>query len=121
MIWVDREAAKLKERNYSLEWADDMKTPSGRIHVGSLRGVIIHDLIYKALSQIGVKAKFSYVFNDMDPMDAIPSYLDQKKYQHFAGQPVYKISSPVDGFKSHADYFAQEFISVFTSLNCHPQ
>ena len=121
MIWVDREATKLKQRGYPLEWADDMKTPSGRIHVGSLRGVIIHDLIFKALTQIGVKSKFSYVFNDMDPMDAIPSYLDQEKYQHFAGQPVYKIPSPEPGFDSYADYFAQEFISVFTSLNCHPQ
>jgi len=77
MIWADREAKRLKERNLPLEWADDMKTPSGRIDVGSLRGVIVHDLIYKALKDIGVKTKFSYVFNDMDPMDGMPSYLDK--------------------------------------------
>ncbi|PJC81810.1 lysine--tRNA ligase, partial [Candidatus Roizmanbacteria bacterium CG_4_8_14_3_um_filter_36_10] len=77
MIWVDREAKKLKERNLPLEWVDDMKTPSGRIHVGSLRGVIVHDLIYKALKQIEVNAKFSYVFNDMDQMDGLPTYLDK--------------------------------------------
>lgn len=121
MIWADREAKKLKERNFPLEWVDDMKTPSGRIHVGSLRGVLVHDLVYKALKQIGVKAEFSYVFNDMDQMDAIPSYLDQKKWQPYGGKPLYKIPSPEPGFKSFADYFAQEFISVFNSINCHPK
>ncbi|KKP62810.1 MAG: Lysine-tRNA ligase [Candidatus Roizmanbacteria bacterium GW2011_GWC2_34_23] len=121
MIWADREAKRLKERSLPLEWVDDMKTPSGRIHVGSLRGVIVHDLIYKALKEIGVNAKFSYVFNDMDPMDGMPSYLDANKWGKYMGQPLYKIPSPEPGFKSFADYFAQEFISVFNSINCHPQ
>lgn len=121
MIWADREAKRLKERNLPLEWADDMKTPSGRIHVGSLRGVIVHDLIYKALKDIGVNTKFSYVFNDMDPMDGMPAYLDKDKWGKYMGQPLYKIPSPEPGFKSFADYFAQEFISVFNSINCHPQ
>ena len=121
MIWADREAKRLKERNLALEWADDMKTPSGRINVGSLRGVIVHDLIYKALKDIGVKTKFSYVFNDMDPMDGMPSYLDANKWGKYMGMPLYKIPSPEPGYKSFADYFAQEFISVFNSINCHPQ
>lgn len=121
MIWVDREAKRLKERKFPLEWADDMKTPSGRIHVGSLRGVVVHDLIYKALKEIGVNAKFSYVFNDLDPMDGMPTYLDKNKWQTYMGFPLYKIPSPEPGFKSFADYFAQEFIKVFTSINCHPQ
>jgi len=121
MIWADREAKRLKERNLPLEWADDMKTPSGRIHVGSLRGVIVHDLIYKALKDISVNAKFSYVFNDMDPMDGMPSYLDANKWGEYMGMPLYKIPSPEPGFKSFADYFASEFIEVFNSINCHPQ
>ncbi|MFA6017296.1 MAG: lysine--tRNA ligase [Patescibacteria group bacterium] len=121
MIWADREAKRLKERNLPLEWADDMKTPSGRIHVGSLRGVIVHDLIYKALKDVDVKAKFSYVFNDMDQMDGMPAYLDKNKWGKYMGFPLYKIPSPEPGFKSFANFFAQEFISVFNSLNCHPQ
>ena len=120
MIWVDREAIRLKQRKFPLEWCDDMKTPSGRIHVGSLRGVIVHDLIYKALIQIGVNARFSYVFNDMDPMDGMPSYLDKNKWQKYMGNPLYNIPSPEPGFKSFAEYFAKEFIAVFNSINCHP-
>lgn len=120
MIWVDREAKKIKERALPLEWVDDMKTPSGRIHVGSLRGVLVHDLMYKVLMQQGMQARFSYVFNDMDPMDAIPAYLDQKKWGKFAGKPLNKVPSPVEGYDSFAQFYAKEFIEVFTSLNCKP-
>lgn len=127
MIWPDREAKRIKDKKLVYpeqsrrEWVDDMKTPSGRIHVGSLRGIIVHDLIYKALKQAGVNIKFSYVFNDMDPMDGMPTYLNKDKWQKYMGVPLYKIPSPELGFKSYAQYFAQEFISVFNSLNCHPQ
>ena len=121
MIWVDREVKKIKERKLKIEWVDDMKTPSGRIHVGSLRGVVIHDLIYKVLKENGVNAKFSYVFNDHDPMDSIPSYLDYSKWEKYAGMPLYKVPSPEPGFKSFAEYYAKDFIEVFNSINCHPK
>jgi len=121
MIWVDREVKKIKERHFPLEWVDDMKTPSGRVHVGALRGVVIHDLIYKVLLENNLKAKFTYVFNDMDPMDAIPAYLDKKIWEKYSGIPLNKVPSPVKGFQNFAQYFAQEFIDVFNSINCHPE
>lgn len=121
MIWVDREVKKIKERHLPLEWVDDMKTPSGRVHVGALRGVVIHDLIHKVLLENNLKAKFTYVFNDMDPMDAIPSYLDKKIWEKYGGIPLNKVPSPVKGFQNYARYFAQEFINVFNSINCYPE
>lgn len=121
MIWVDREVKKIKERGKKLEWVDDMKTPSGRIHVGALRGVVIHDLVYKVLLENKVKSKFTYVFDDHDPMDAIPSYLDYDKWEKYAGMQLYKIPSPEKGYKSFAEYYAKEFIQVFESINCHPK
>lgn len=121
MIWVDREATKIKERNLPLEWVDDMKTPSGRIHVGSLRGVVIHDLAYKGLLDSGIKAKFTYVFNDLDQMDGIPSYLEYAKWEKYAGMPLCNIPSPEPGSESFARCYANEFISVFESINCHPE
>ncbi len=121
MIWVDRVAKKIAEQKNKKQWVDDMKTPSGRIHVGSLRGVIVHDLVYKVLKENKLDVHYSYVFNDMDPMDGLPTYLDQKIYSQYMGKPLYKIPSPVPGFESYAQYFAQEFIEVFNSINCHPE
>ncbi|MFN4212964.1 MAG: lysine--tRNA ligase [Microgenomates group bacterium] len=121
MIWVNREVNKIKKRRLFLEWVDDMKTPSGRIHVGALRGVVIHDLVYKVLIENGIKAKYTYVFDDHDPMDAIPAYLDYSKWEKYAGMQLYQIPSPDGKAKNYAQFYAQEFIEVFNSINCHPE
>lgn len=120
MYWSDQVAQKLKERNLPLEWVDDMKTPSGRIHVGSLRGVVIHDLIYKSLKDVGVNSKYTYVFDDHDPMDDLPAYLP-KEFEKYLGVPLYKVPSPEPGFKNYAEYFALEFKEVFNALACTPE
>lgn len=121
MIWVDRHAQHIKKNAaHNRAWVDDMKTPSGRIHVGALRGVVIHDILYKALHELGVDAKSSYVFNDLDQMDAIPSYLEGDEWQTHSGKPLCNIPSPVSGYDNYAQYFAREFITAFESINCHP-
>lgn len=121
MFWADEVALELKKRKLPLEWVDDMKTPSGRIHVGALRGVVIHDLVYKALKEIGVKTKYTYVFDDHDPMDALPVYLPKEEFEKYLGVPLYKIPSPVEGCENYARYYALEFKNVFNAIDCHPQ
>lgn len=122
MFWSDRVAKEIiKSGKYQPYWVDDMKTPSGRIHVGSLRGVVMHDLIYKSLIKRGVKANFSYVFDDHDPMDALPVYLEEKKWAKYLGQPLFTIPSPDKNKESYASFFADEFISVFNKIGCFPK
>jgi len=52
--WIDQVTNSIldwqKETNQTQLHVDDMKTPSGRIHTGSLRGVVLHDLVAKALA-----------------------------------------------------------------------
>ena len=49
-----------KEKGYIVY---DEKTPSGKIHIGSGRSWIIHDVIAKAMRNIGLKAKFILLYN----------------------------------------------------------
>ena len=49
---------------------NDSKTPSGTVHVGSLRGPVVLDAIARALRERGVEARFLYGVDDLDPMDA---------------------------------------------------
>ncbi len=121
MFWADKIAEELKKRKLPLEWVDDMKTPSGRIHVGSLRGVVIHDLVYKSLTKIGVKAKYTYIFDDHDPMDALPVYLPKEKFEQYLGMPLFKVPSPEKGFENYAKYYALEFKNVFNKIGCYPE
>jgi len=121
MFWADEFADKIiKSGKYRPFHVDDMKTPSGRIHVGALRGVIVHDLIYQALLKRKVKAVYTWVYNDMDPMDAFPHYLPESFRKHM-GEPLYKIPSPEKGYQSLAECYSLQFKKVFNSLGVNPK
>jgi len=121
MFWPKQIAKEIiKSGKYQSYWVDDMKTPSGRVHVGALRGVVIHDLIYKALQEEGEKVTFSYVINDMDPMDGFPTYLNPS-FKKYMGWPLFKIPSPKKGYSSFARYYAEQFIGVFNKLGAKPK
>ena len=96
--WVDAVAKNIAEwqtqHHIPQLHIDDMKTPSGRVHTGALRGVMIHDLVAKALAKQFPGVKSTYVFNDMDAMDGLPTYLDPAIYQQHMGKPLYKIPVP---------------------------
>lgn len=131
MYWADRVAKEIIDSGkykHSLPdesgkpyWVDDMKTPSGRIHVGSLRGVMIHDFIYKALLHSGQKATFTYLFEDHDPMDELPSYLPREDWEKYLGQPLFTVPSPDEGYKNYGEYFAKEFQQVFNAVGSEPE
>ena len=121
MFWVNQIANKIiKSRKHKPYWLDDMKTPSGRIHVGSLRGVLIHDFVYKALLKKGKKAKYTYIYNDTDPMDGLPTYLDKKTYLPHMGRPLYKIPVP-NSKKSFAQVYADEFTKAMQIIGAKPE
>jgi lysyl-tRNA synthetase class 1 len=54
-------------------------------------------------------------------MDDIPVYLDRAKYEQYLGMPLKNIPSPEDGYKSFADYFAQEFQKVIENAGFKPE
>ena len=122
MYWADKFADQIiKSGKHKPYWVDDMKTPSGRVHIGSVRAVLTHELIYRALIDKKAKATFSYVLEDHDPLDKLPSYLDEGKYKQHLGKPLYKIPSPKKGFKSYGHLWGQEYIDIFNLIGAKPQ
>jgi len=117
-FWADAIAQQTDEKFKQV--VSDGKTPSGRIHVGSLRGMVIHDIIFKALVDAGRQTEFIYRFDDLDPMDSFPSYLPEE-FKKYMGAPLCDIPSPEKGFESYAKCYALEFQSVFESLGCTPK
>ena len=131
MFWADKIAQEVSKTKKP-QLIDDAKTPSGRIHVGALRGVIIHDLIFKALQEAGVKVRYTFIFDDLDPMDSLPVYLPKEKYEKYMGIPLKNIPAPTEDkkfepkgqtleAKSYAEYYADEFIGVFNKLGVEPE
>ncbi|MBO3462426.1 lysine--tRNA ligase [Aetokthonos hydrillicola Thurmond2011] len=117
MFWADKIAADAKGH----EIVNDSKTPSGRVHVGSLRGVIIHDVIYRALKHAGKPVKFSYGVDDYDALDTVPKYLNQEKFAPYLGFPLCNVPSPDDTASDYAKYFIGEFLEVFQYLGVKPE
>lgn len=122
MFWADEIAQKIiNSGEHKPYWVDDMKTPSGRVHVGALMGVVIHDLVYRALQDAGAQARYTYVFENHDPMDDIPSYLPHAEYEKYLGMPLFKIPSPEPGFENFAAYYADDFQKTFNTIGSYPE
>ncbi len=121
MFWAERIAAEAKARaKGGTIVIRDEKTPSGRVHIGSMRGVAIHGAIAEALTAQGVPNVFKYEFNDMDPMDGFPEYLPESFKQHM-GMPLNKIPSPDGKAANFAEYFAGEFKEVIVHAGFAPE
>nr|VFK66786.1 MAG: lysyl-tRNA synthetase, class I [Candidatus Kentron sp. UNK]VFK72263.1 MAG: lysyl-tRNA synthetase, class I [Candidatus Kentron sp. UNK] len=100
---------------------NDSKTPSGRVHVGSLRGVLIHDAVYRELKSRDLPGIYIYGIDDYDPMDGLPADASESVRQHM-GKPLCDIPAP-DGSDATdmADHYISEFLAVFEELHVGAQ
>ena len=124
MLWAARIINEIRDtrtpRNGTTFVIRDEKTLSGRVHVGSMRGVAVHGLISEVLAEQGVANEFRYELNDFDPFDSIPEYLDTKKFKEHLGKPLHAVVSPEPGFANYAEYFGAEFIDVHKKAGFSP-
>ncbi len=116
MDWAD----ELAQKAVGPQVVNDSKTPSGTVHVGSLRGPVILDVITRALRAHGVETTLLYGVDDLDPMDAqallTPDAIDREM-----GRPLAHVPDPAgDCHASYARHFAGIFIDVFAGLGIHP-
>jgi lysyl-tRNA synthetase class 1 len=108
MHWADRIAKEIiASGKFKPYWVDDMKTPSGFAHIGSMLGPMIHSCIYRALKDAGCDATLTYVFNDFDVADEFPPNL-KEEYKEHAGKVLKMIPSPDSKFESLADYLSND-------------
>ncbi|MAZ67472.1 lysine--tRNA ligase [bacterium] len=123
MFWADKTAEEaheqLKDKGEVI--VRDEKTASGRVHVGSMRGVAIHGIISDLLNEKGIPAKFLYEINDFDPMDGLPTYLDKSKYEQHMGKRLCEVPSPDGRAKSLAEFYADEFKGVIVEAGFSPK
>ena len=118
MFWADEIAGQLS----GPQVVNDSKTPSGTVHVGSLRGVVLHDAIHRALLAAGLPSRFLYGVDDLDPMDA-QALLTPDAVERSMGVPLAHVPAP-DGSAapSYARRFVgQLFMGTFAGLGIHPE
>jgi lysyl-tRNA synthetase class 1 len=117
MFWCDQ----LVETIEGPQTINDSKTPSGRAHVGALRGPLIHDAIYRTLQAKGVPARFLFGVDDYDPVDEIP-YGEAEHFEKYLGAPLCNTPPPPGSNATDmADHYISEFFSVFAELGIRPE
>lgn len=115
-MWYDKIIAGF----HTPQIINDSKTPSGRIHVGSLRGVLIHDALFRALQDRGVPVTYIYGIDDYDPLDGLPA--DAQNLTQYMGFPLCNIPAPQNSKASDlADHYITEFLDVFKELGVNAQ
>jgi lysyl-tRNA synthetase class 1 len=116
MDWADELAASVS----GPQVVNDSKTPSGTVHVGSLRGPVILDVIVRALRANGTQTSYLYGVDDMDPMDA-QALLTPDAVDRYMGVPLARVpDQQPDGHPSYARHHAQAFIDTFAGLGIRP-
>ncbi len=116
MDWADELAASAS----GPQVVNDSKTPSGTVHVGSLRGPVILDVITRALRARGVDTTLLYGVDDLDPMDA-QALLTPDAVEHEMGRPLAHVPDQAgDCHASYARHHAQTFIDTFAGLGIEP-
>tara|TARA_B100000508_G_scaffold133149_1_gene122763 strand:- start:2568 stop:4151 length:1584 start_codon:yes stop_codon:yes gene_type:complete len=127
MFWADKIADEV-ERRYAdkIESGEpivvrDEKTASGQVHVGSLRSAALHAIVADILNSRGHNVEFYFEINDFDPMDGIPSYIDEAEYKKYMGHPLFKIPSPEAGFDNFAELYGQEYTEVLKEIGFEAQ
>ena len=123
--WADELAEKAMARHGEPYVVSDWKTPSGRIHVGALRGVLLHDAVARALRNKGQQVRYVYGFDDIDPFDKVPKYLNQEAYAPYLGKPMVTLPAPdehgmplseVTETSNYARFYADEFEETYRNL-----
>ncbi len=111
-MWVDVLVEAILAERPGPYVVNDSWTPSGLVHVGSLRGVILHDAVVRGLRERGKQVRFLYGFDDYDPFDAVPAGLPEEFFRPHLGKPLCEVPW-VDGM---ARSFAERYIAEFEAI-----
>ena len=118
MDWADELAASA----VGPQVVNDSKTPSGTVHIGSLRGPVVHDAIWRTLRDRGLDATFLYGVDDLDPMDS-QALLTPDAVERFMGVPLSDVPAPAGSpASSYARHFVGSlFLPTFERLGIRPR
>ena len=81
------------------------------MHVGALRGPLIHDAIFRTLKARGVPVRYLFGVDDYDPVDEIP-YGEAEHFEKYLGAPLCNVPPPPGSDATDmADHYISEFFS----------
>ncbi|NYT12198.1 MAG: lysine--tRNA ligase [Methanomassiliicoccales archaeon] len=117
MHWADVEARNLLEKG-NRHLISTGISPSGFIHVGSLRESITAEALRKSLAGIGADVSLIYLVDSFDPLRKRYAFLSEE-FETEVGKPLSHISCPCSEHDSYAHHFIKPFLDSLEELGVH--
>jgi len=119
MHWADVEANTLLKKG-RVHTISTGITPSGTLHVGTLREAITAEAVRKALSKLEANVRMIYLVDSFDPLRKRYPFLPEW-YEAEVGKPISYIPCPCGEHRSYAQHFIQPFLDSIDELGIHCQ
>ncbi len=103
--WADKYAEQIIARNPEKKEyiVESGITPSGTVHAGNFRETMTQELVYKALLDKGVKARYIYYWDDYDRFRKVPKGVP-KEWEQYIGMPLFKVPDPHGCHDNYAEH-----------------
>ena len=113
--WLEEIIEKILERKETIITLATGKTPSGYIHLGILREIIICDSIRRILEAKSKIVKFYLFIDSLDAAKRFPEYIEKDFQKKHIGKPFSFIPCPFKDCKceSYAHHFGNDLLSSF--------
>lgn len=119
MHWADVIAARLLTKGKRHLISTGI-SPSGFIHVGSLREAVTAEAVRKATVKAGADAKLIYLVDSFDPLRRRYAFLPES-YEKEVGRPLFSIPCPCGEHANYAHHFIQPFLDAIAEMGVRPR
>ena len=121
--WLEDIIDEILERGISRITLSTGKTPSGNIHIGILREILICDALRRLLENKGKNVRSLLFMDSLDAAKRFPDYIKKEFQVKHLGKPFSYIPCPYEdcGCESYAYHFGQELISTFENFGINNQ
>lgn len=119
MHWADVEANTLLSRG-NVHLISTGITPSGTLHVGTLREAITAEAVRKSLEKQGANVRMIYLVDSWDPLRKRYPFLPES-FEAEVGKPLAHIPCPCGQHANYAQHYIQPFLDSIQELGIHCQ
>ncbi len=114
MHWADVIAKNVVD-NYDHPLIATGISPTGILHIGSLREAITGESVRSAVEAAGKYVKFIYIIDDLDPLRRRYTFLPEE-FEKYVGMPICRIPCPCGKHNNYAHHFIQPFLNTIETL-----
>ena len=112
--WLETIIKNIEARNPNQITLVTGKTPSGHIHMGIMRELLICDALRRLFEKKNQKVNFRLFLDDLDAAKRFPSYISRGYVKNNIGKPFANIPNPFeDDGRTYAQVFGEELINTF--------